>query len=93
MHEWKTWEVFARLRNGVAHRHVGSVNASDADMAMEYARDTFTRRGEFVSLWLVASEHLVSSGDLDRTVWFDGAAGKDFRHATFYDVPDGVQHL
>ncbi|AXT44726.1 MULTISPECIES: 1,2-phenylacetyl-CoA epoxidase subunit PaaB [Chromobacterium] len=93
MHEWKLWEVFARSQNGVAHRHVGSVQASDAAMALQHARDVFTRRGEFVSLWLVAAEDLVSSGEVERAPWFETAADKGFRHATYYEVPEGVQHL
>ena len=28
------WEVFVRARNGLAHRHVGSVHAADAEMAL-----------------------------------------------------------
>ncbi|MFD0708840.1 1,2-phenylacetyl-CoA epoxidase subunit B [Photorhabdus luminescens] len=93
MYKWKLWEVFVRKQNGVAHRHVGSVQASDADMALQYARDVFTRRGELASLWVVASEHLVSSGGEDHAAWFDTAENKGFRHATFYEVPNGVKHL
>ncbi len=43
---WPLWEVFIRTRNGLAHRHVGSVHAVDATMALHAARDTYTRRGE-----------------------------------------------
>ena len=28
------WEVFIRTRNGMAHRHVGSVHAADAALAV-----------------------------------------------------------
>ena len=27
---WPLWEVFIRTRNGMAHRHVGSLHAVDA---------------------------------------------------------------
>ncbi|MCW5262538.1 1,2-phenylacetyl-CoA epoxidase subunit B [Verminephrobacter eiseniae] len=93
MYEWKLWEVFVRSQNGMAHRHIGSVQASDAQMALQHARDVYTRRGEFVSLWLVASENLISSGDVDRAAWFETSHDKTFRQATFYPVPEGVQHL
>ena len=33
------WEVFLRARNGLAHRHVGSIHAADAEMALQAARD------------------------------------------------------
>ena len=29
------WEVFIRSRNGLAHKHVGSVHAADAVMAFD----------------------------------------------------------
>ena len=28
--EWPLWEVFIRSKNGLAHRHAGSVHAADA---------------------------------------------------------------
>ena len=43
---WPLWEVFIRSRTGLAHRHVGSVHAVDAEMALQNARDVYTRRGE-----------------------------------------------
>ncbi|WP_374347099.1 1,2-phenylacetyl-CoA epoxidase subunit PaaB [Chitinimonas sp.] len=93
MNEWKSWEVFVRSQNGIAHRHIGSVMASDAAMAMQYARDVYTRRDDFVSLWLVASDQVISSAGQDKEAWFGTARDKAFRHATYYPVPEGVQHL
>ncbi|MFP1724359.1 1,2-phenylacetyl-CoA epoxidase subunit PaaB [Lonsdalea quercina] len=93
MDKWKFWEVFARQQRGVSHRHVGSVQASDAEMALSHARDIFTRRGDFVSLWVVASENLMTSGDVPQGPWFETAEDKRYRHATFYEVPEGVKHL
>ena len=40
------WEVFIRPRNGLAHKHVGSLHATDEVMALQAARDVYTRRGE-----------------------------------------------
>ena len=42
------WEVFIRPRNGLAHKHCGSVHAADEVMALQAARDVYTRRGEGV---------------------------------------------
>ena len=47
------WEVFIRPRTGLAHSHVGSVHAADEVMALQAARDVYTRRGEGVSIWVV----------------------------------------
>jgi ring-1,2-phenylacetyl-CoA epoxidase subunit PaaB len=93
MSDWRLWEVFVRSQNGVAYRHVGSVQASDATMALEYARDVYTRRGEGVSIWLVDSAHLVTSQPDEKEAWFTSDQGKAFRYATFFPVPDGVQNL
>src|SRR6185503_19510143 len=40
------WEVFIRNRSGLPHKHCGSVHAPDATMALQAARDVYTRRGE-----------------------------------------------
>ena len=33
--EWPLWEVFIRSQHGLAHRHVGSLHAPDADAWMQ----------------------------------------------------------
>ena len=55
------WEVFIRSRNGLAHKHVGSLHAADAEMALQAARDVYTRRGEGLSIWVVPSSAIVST--------------------------------
>ena len=55
------WEVFIRSRNGLAHKHVGSLHASDSEMALQAARDVYTRRGEGLSIWVVPSAAIVAS--------------------------------
>ncbi len=37
------WEVFIRPRNGLHHRHVGSLHAADSALALQSARDVYTR--------------------------------------------------
>ena len=87
------WEVFIRARGGMAHRHAGSVHAPDAEMALQAARDTYTRRGEGLSLWVVPSRAIVASDPADRGALFEPTASKAYRHPTFYDVPDDVGHM
>ncbi len=50
---WPLWEVFIRSKQGLDHKHVGSLHAADAAMAIENARDVYTRRMEGVSIWVV----------------------------------------
>jgi ring-1,2-phenylacetyl-CoA epoxidase subunit PaaB len=87
------WEVFIRARAGLAHRHAGSVHAPDAEMALQAARDTYTRRGEGLSLWVVPSAAITASDPADRESLFAPTAGKIYRHPSFYEVPDEVGHM
>ena len=43
-HEWPLWEVFIRSRQGLGHKHAGSLHAADAEMAIQNARDVYTRQ-------------------------------------------------
>ncbi len=87
------WEVFIRPRNGLAHRHVGSVHAADATLALHAARDVYTRRGEGLSIWVVPSAAITASDPAGKDMMFEPAASKIYRHPTFYDVPDEVGHM
>ena len=91
--EWPLWEVFVRSQHGLAHRHVGSLHAPDAAMALNHARDVYTRRNEGVSVWVVRSTDITASSPGDREALFDPADSKVYRHPTFFEVPDGVDHL
>ena len=88
--DWPLWEVFVRAKGGMSHRHVGSVHAPDAEIALRHARDTYTRRMEGVSLWVVPSAQIAASDPADDATNFDPAQDKIYRHPTFYDIPDDV---
>jgi ring-1,2-phenylacetyl-CoA epoxidase subunit PaaB len=90
---WPLWEVFVRSAHGLAHKHVGSLHAADADMALENARDVYTRRNEGVSVWVVKSSDVVANDPADREMLFAPAAEKTYRHPTYYTVPEGVKNL
>lgn len=87
------WEVFIRSRNGLAHHHVGSLHAADAEMALQAARDIYTRRGEGTSIWVVPSAAITASDPAEQGMLFEPTASKIYRHPTFYDVPDEVGHM
>ena len=91
--DFPLWEVFVRARNGLNHKHVGSVHAADARMAIEAARDVYTRRMEGISLWVVPSAQITASAPAEADALFDPAEDKVYRHPTFYVVPDGVTHI
>ncbi|MDE2333524.1 MAG: 1,2-phenylacetyl-CoA epoxidase subunit B [Rhodospirillales bacterium] len=87
------WEVFIRARQGLSHRHVGSVHAADATLALQAARDVYTRRGEGLSIWVVPSAAIAASDPADKEELFEPTASKIYRHPTFYDIPDDVGHM
>jgi len=87
------WEVFIRTRNGMAHRHVGSVHASDSELALQAARDVYTRRGEGLSIWVVPSKEITASDPSDKESMFEPTADKVYRHPSFYDIPDDIENM
>jgi len=59
--EWPLWEVFVRSKQGLEHKHCGSLHASDARHALQMARDVYTRRQEGVSIWVVPSASITAA--------------------------------
>lgn len=91
--EWPLWEVFIRSRQGLDHKHVGSLHAADAQMAIENARDVYTRRMEGVSIWVVESKFIHASSPDEAASLYEPANDKVYRHPTFYDLPDELKHM
>ena len=92
-HQWPLWEVFIRSKQGLDHKHAGSLHAADAQMAIENARDVYTRRMEGVSIWVVESKYIHASSPDDATAFYEPANDKVYRHPTFYDLPDELKHM
>jgi ring-1,2-phenylacetyl-CoA epoxidase subunit PaaB len=93
MSEWRLYEVFVRSKHGLNHKHVGSVHAADNKMAMENARELYTRRNEGVSIWVVPSDTITASASDEKEILFDPSEDKVYRHASFYKLPDEVGHM
>ena len=91
--KWPLWEVFIRSKQGLNHKHVGSLHAADEEMAIENARDVYTRRMEGVSIWVVESKHIHANNPYDSDELFDPASDKIYRHPTFYDIPEEIGHM
>jgi ring-1,2-phenylacetyl-CoA epoxidase subunit PaaB len=85
------WEVFTQPNDGKPFEHAGSVHAPDAEMALQNARDVYTRRGEAVNLWVVPADAIVASAPSDAGPFFDPGNDKPYRHPQFYKVPKGVK--
>jgi ring-1,2-phenylacetyl-CoA epoxidase subunit PaaB len=93
MNDWPLWEVFIRSQHGLAHKHVGSLHAPDAEMALKNARDVYTRRNEGVSIWVVKSSDITASSPGEKEPFFEPANDKVYRYPTFYEVPEEVENL
>ncbi len=90
---WPLYEVFIRSKSGLSHKHAGSVHAADDQMALDHARDVYTRRKEGVSIWVIKSSEITASDPSESSALFEPAEDKIYRHPTFYDIPDEVENL
>src|SRR5579862_7923663 len=91
--EWPLWEVFVRSRAGLDHKHCGSLHATDAKMAIQMARDVYTRRQEGTSIWVVRSDQIVASDPEQMHAYFDPMEDKVYRHPSFYELPESVNQM
>jgi ring-1,2-phenylacetyl-CoA epoxidase subunit PaaB len=87
------WEVFVQGKSGAPYIHSGSVHASDKKMALQNARDIYTRRGEGTSIWVVPSVYITASDPNNNEMFFDPSDDKIYRHPTFYIMPEGAKQI
>jgi ring-1,2-phenylacetyl-CoA epoxidase subunit PaaB len=87
------WEVFIQGKPGNPHIHAGSIHASDKKMALQNARDIYTRRSEGSSIWVVPSACITASEPDDNAMLFDPSDDKIYRHPTFYVMPEGAKQI
>jgi ring-1,2-phenylacetyl-CoA epoxidase subunit PaaB len=85
------WEVFVQSKQGAPHKHVGNVHANDSEMALQNARDVYSRRKEAISIWVVPADQISATSPSDAGPFFDPANDKIYRHPQFYSVPKGVR--
>ena len=89
----QVWEVFLQPKIGAQFQHAGSVHATDKEMALQNARELYTRRQEGTCIWVVKATDIVSSESEDSEAFFDPSNDKMYRHPTFYTMPDGAKHI
>lgn len=87
------WEVFVQGEQGSPHEHAGSVRAPDKELALQNARDVYSRRGPVINIWVVPSSAISSTNENDKASFFEPADDKIYRHPQFYKIPRGVQGL
>ncbi len=91
--QFPQWEVFIQIKNGTPHEHAGSVHASDKKMALQNARDIYTRRNEGRSLWVVKTDDIAATSAEEEAEFFDPAEDKIYRTPNFYKMPKGSTNI
>ena len=91
--QFPQWEVFIQEKSGHPYEHADSVHASDKKMALQNARDIYTRRNEGRSLWVVPTDCIVSTTREDEEEFFDPSEDKIYRTPNFYKMPAGTTNL
>jgi ring-1,2-phenylacetyl-CoA epoxidase subunit PaaB len=59
------WEVFRQEKDGDPMRHAGNVRAPDRELALDYAREFYSRRNESIRLWVVPRTEISDLTDPD----------------------------
>ncbi len=90
---WPLWEVFVRSRaRALAHARRQPARTGRRDGPAQRTRRVHPPE-EGVSIWVVPAGSITASSPDEKDAFFDPAGDKIYRHPTFYDVPDGVEHL
>lgn len=67
--QFPRYQVFLQEKPGAPHKDVGSVHASDPEMALLNARDVFVRRPSCVSIWIVPADAIFSKTAEELKEW------------------------
>ena len=59
------YEVFRQEKGAGFLQHEGSVEAPTSDLAIQYARETYSRRSEAIRLWIVPHDAIVEVDNAD----------------------------
>ena len=62
-------------------------------MALQNARDLYTRRQEGTCIWVVKSEYIASSNPDDGASFFDPSDDKVYRYPTFFKISKKAEGL
>ncbi len=86
---FETYEVFEQRKRGIHHVHVGSVHAPSAEMAVVFAKEQYTRRGQCVNLWVVKTSDVFVTEYEDSDI-FETTVNKKYREPDAYKVIDRI---
>lgn len=84
--EVESKQIFAVFRQDTkadSHVHVGDVHAPDAEIALTFAKEQFTRRDPCVNLWVVPYTAIGATAYDDADI-FNSATDKSYRFGGSY---------
>ena len=87
---FQTYEVFEQKKRGTHHMHVGSVHAPNSELAMMFAKEQYTRRGNCVNLWVVKTSEIFVTQYEDADM-FENTPSKLHRDPNSYKVMDRIK--
>jgi ring-1,2-phenylacetyl-CoA epoxidase subunit PaaB len=90
MDHFQTYEVFEQKKRGTHHIHVGSVHAPSSELAMMFAKEQYSRRGQCVNLWVVKTSEILATQYEDADI-FETTASKYHRDPNSYKVMDRIK--
>ncbi len=88
--QWPVFEVFHQQARGEPHVHVGSVHASDAEVALLMAKEQFGRRQACVNFWVVPADAITATAYDDVDI-FEHGTDKSYREAYGYETTRRVR--
>ncbi len=80
----KPYEVFLQLQRGKPHVHAGTVDAVDAQMALQYAREHYAQDQVCVHIWVVPREAMLGTDYERDMIW--RYTDRSYRLARGYQV-------
>lgn len=87
--QWQTYEVFHQVKRGMHHQHVGCVHAPNPEMAVLFAKEQYSRRGQCVNLWVTKSSNIFATDYEDADI-FETTPEKFHRDPGSYKVMDKI---
>ena len=88
--EWPVYEVFHQQARGEPHIYVGTIHATDPEMALLLAKEQYTRRQACVNLWVVPADAITASKYEDDDI-FERGTDKSYRESWGYKTPKTVK--
>ncbi|MBI1308050.1 MAG: phenylacetic acid degradation protein [Bacteroidetes bacterium] len=88
--QFQTFEVFHQKKRGQQHVHVGIVHAPNPEMALLYAKEQYSRRGQTSNLWVVPTSCVTATEYFDDDI-FSTTEEKIYRDPGTYKVIDRIK--